>query len=216
MPIFGINARKDHTMKPLTSKEQVFYDYITETIRVQGYPPTVRDIQQALNVKSTSTVHSYLERLEEKGYIHKSEHKSRSLRVNDPTPASSDIAQIPVVGTVAAGIPILAAENIEDYIQLPITRRSLRSSDLFALRVKGESMIGVGIMDGDIIVVKKENVASNGEIVVALVGDEATVKTFYKENGHFRLQPENPTMAPIIVEDELLILGKVVSVHRFY
>ena len=203
-------------MKPLTSKEQVFYDYITETIRVQGYPPTVRDIQQALNVKSTSTVHSYLERLEEKGYIHKSEHKSRSLRVNDPTPASSDIAQIPVVGTVAAGTPILAAENIEDYIQLPLTRRSLRSSDLFALRVKGESMIGVGIMDGDIIVVKKENVAANGEIVVALVGDEATVKTFYKENGHFRLQPENPTMAPIIVEDELLILGKVVSVHRFY
>ena len=203
-------------MKPLTSKEQVFYDYITETIRVQGYPPTVRDIQQALNVKSTSTVHSYLERLEEKGYIHKSEHKSRSLRVNDPTPASSDIAQIPVVGTGAAGTPILAAENIEDYIQLPLTRRSLRSSDLFALRVKGESMIGVGIMDGDIIVVKKENVAANGEIVVALVGDEATVKTFYKENGHFRLQPENPTMAPIIVEDELLILGKVVSVHRFY
>ena len=203
-------------MKPLTSKERTFYEYITETIRAQGYSPSVRDIQQALQIKSTSTVHSYLERLEEKGYIHKAGHKSRSLRVSDPTPASSDIAHIPVVGTVAAGTPILAAENIEDYIHLPLARRSLRSSDLFALRVKGESMIGVGIMDGDIIVVKKENVAENGEIVVALVGDEATVKTYYKENGHFRLQPENPTMAPIIVEDELLILGKVVSVHRFY
>ena len=203
-------------MKPLTSKERAFYEFITETIQAQGYSPSVRDIQQALEIKSTSTVHAYLQRLEDKGYIHKADRKSRSLRVSDPTPATSDIAHIPVVGTVAAGTPILAAENIEDYIHLPLTRRSLRSSDLFALRVKGESMIGVGIMDGDIIVVKKENVAENGEIVVALVEDEATVKTYYKENGHFRLQPENPTMAPIIVEDELLILGKVVSVHRFY
>lgn len=203
-------------MEPLTSKEKVFYDYIADAIHAQGYPPSVRDIQQALNIKSTSTVHSYLQRLEEKGYIRKTDRKSRSLRVSDPTPASSDVAHVPVVGTVAAGIPILAAENIEGYVDVPLIRRSLRSSDLFALRVKGESMIGVGIMDGDIIVIKKENVAVNGEIVVALVGDEATVKTYYQENGHFRLQPENPTMAPIIVEDELLILGKVVSVHRFY
>ncbi len=203
-------------MEPLTSKEKVFYDYIAEAIHVQGYPPSVRDIQQALDIKSTSTVHAYLQRLEEKGYIRKSDRKSRSLRVSDPTPATRDVAHVPVVGTVAAGIPILAAENIEDYVDVPLTHRSLKSSDLFALRVKGESMIGVGIMNGDIIVVKKENVARNGEIVVALVGDEATVKTYYKENGHFRLQPENPTMEPIIVEDELLILGKVISVHRFY
>lgn len=203
-------------MEPLTSKEKVFYDYISEIIQTQGYPPTVRDIQQALNIKSTSTVHAYVQRLEEKGYIRKSDHKSRSLRVSDPTPQKRDIAHIPIVGTVAAGLPILAAQNIEDYIDLPLTRRSLRGSDLFALRVKGESMIGVGIMDGDLIVVRKENVAENGEIVVALVGDEATVKTYYRENGHFRLQPENPTMAPIIVEDELVILGKVISVHRFF
>ncbi len=203
-------------MKDLTPKEKAFYEYIADTIRTEGYSPTVRDIQDALNIKSTSTVHAYLGRLEEKGYIHKHDRKSRTLRVSDPTPAPGNTAHIPVIGTVAAGTPILAAENIEDYIDLPLTRRSLRESDLFALRVKGESMIGVGILDGDIIIVKKENVAQNGEIVVALVGDEATVKTFYRENGHFRLQPENPTMAPIIVEDELIILGKVVSVHRFY
>lgn len=203
-------------MEALNPKEKIFYDYISETIQTQGFPPSVRDIQQALGIKSTSTVHAYLQRLEEKGYIRKSDRKSRSLRVNDPTPSKKDVAHIPIVGTVAAGTPILAVENIEDYIDIPLTRRSLRSSDLFALRIKGESMIGVGIMDGDVIVVRKENVAENGEIVVALVGDEATVKTYYRENGHFRLQPENPTMAPIIVEDELVILGKVVSVHRFY
>lgn len=203
-------------MEALTPKEKIFYDYINESIQTHGFPPSVRDIQQGLGIKSTSTVHSYLQRLEDKGYVHKSDRKSRSLRLNDPTPSKKDVAHIPIVGTVAAGIPILAVENIEDYIDLPLTRRSLRSSDLFALRVKGESMIGVGIMDGDVIVVRKENVAENGEIVVALVGDEATVKTYYRENGHFRLQPENPTMAPIIVEDELVILGKVVSVHRFY
>lgn len=203
-------------MEPLTTKEKAFYDYIAETIRAQSYPPSVRDIQQALGIKSTSTVHAYLQRLEEKGYIRKTDRKSRSLQVSDPTPTQRDVAHVPIVGVVAAGTPILAAENIEGYIDLPLTRRSLRSSDLFALRVRGESMIGVGILDGDIIIVRKENVAENGEIVVALVGDEATVKTYYRENGHFRLQPENPTMAPIIVEDELLILGKVVSVHRFY
>ena len=198
------------------AKEKIYYDFIMEFANTYGYPPTVRDIQQGLSVKSTSTVQSYISRLKEKGYLNHSDRKSRSIRVVDPTPAQRDVAHIPVVGTVAAGVPILAAQNIEDYIDVPLTRRSLRSSDLFALKVKGESMIGVGIMDGDIIVVRKEHVAQNGEIVVALVGDEATVKTYYKENGHFRLQPENPTMAPIIVKDELVILGKVVSVHRFF
>lgn len=203
-------------MEKLNPKEQRFYDYITETIRTEGYPPSVRDIQQALSIKSTSTVHAYIQRLEEKGAIIKSDRKSRSLRVSDPTPTRRDTAHIPVVGTVAAGLPILAAENIESYIDVPLTKRSMRSSDLFALRVKGESMIGVGIMDGDIIVVRKECVAEDGEIVVALIGDEATVKTFYREDGYFRLQPENPTMEPIIVREELIILGKVISVHRFY
>lgn len=203
-------------MEKLTPKEQRFYDYITETIRTQGYPPSMRDIQQALSIKSTSTVHAYIQRLEEKGAIVKSDRKSRSLRVNDPTPSRRDTAHIPLVGTVAAGLPILAEQNIEAYIDIPLTKRSLRSSELYALRIKGESMIGVGIMDGDIIVVRKESIAEDGEIVVALVGDEATVKTFYREDGYFRLQPENPTMEPIIVHDELIILGKVISVHRFY
>jgi repressor LexA len=202
-------------MQPLTPKEKIFYDYITNTIRTEGYSPSVRDIQQALDVKSTSTVHAYLQRLEEKGYIRKSDRKSRSLRVSDPLPASQDIAHVPLVGTVAAGLPILATQNIERYIDIPLFSRSLRDRDLFALRVKGESMIEVGIMPGDIIVVHRDAAIRNGEIVVALIDDEATVKTFYQEDGHFRLQPENSTMEPIIVK-ELSILGKVVSVLRFY
>ena len=202
-------------MQSLTPKEKLFYDYITNTIRSEGYPPSVRDIQQALDVKSTSTVHAYLQRLEEKGYIRKSDRKSRSLRVNDPLPASQDTARIPLVGTVAAGTPILATQNIERYLDVPAISRALRGSNLFALRVKGESMIEAGILDGDIIVVNRDAEFQNGEIVVALIDDEATVKTYYKENGHFRLQPENSTMEPIIV-DEVYILGKVVSVQRYY
>ena len=202
-------------MQSLTPKEKLFYDYITNTIRSEGYPPSVRDIQQALDVKSTSTVHAYLQRLEEKGYIRKSDRKSRSLRVNDPLPASQDTARIPLVGTVAAGTPILATQNIERYLDVPAISRALRGSNLFALRVKGESMIEAGILDGDIIVLNRDAEFQNGEIVVALIDDEATVKTYYKENGHFRLQPENSTMEPIIVK-ELSILGKVVSVLRFY
>lgn len=202
-------------MQPLTPKEKIFYDYITNTLRTEGYAPSVRDIQQALNVKSTSTVHAYLQRLEEKGYIRKSDRKSRSLRVSDPVPSSQDTAHVPLVGTVAAGMPILATQNIEQYIDIPLFSRSLRDKDLFALRVKGESMIEAGILPGDIIVVNRDAQISNGEIVVALIDDEATVKTFYQENGHFRLQPENSTMEPIIVK-ELSILGKVVSVLRFY
>lgn len=202
-------------MQPLTPKEKIFYDYISETIQTQGYPPSVRDIQQALSVKSTSTVHAYLQRLEEKGYIRKTDRKSRSLRVSDPAPASQDTSRVPLVGTVAAGSPILANQNIERYIDVPLITRALRGGKLFALRVKGESMIEAGILDGDIIVVSREAEISNGEIVVALIDDEATVKTYYRENGHFRLQPENSTMEPIIVK-ELSILGKVVSVLRFY
>ena len=182
-------------MEQLNHKEKIYYDFIMEFSNTYGYPPTVRDIQQGLAVKSTSTVQSYIARLKEKGYLNHSDRKSRSIRVVDPTPVQRDVVHIPIVGTVAAGTPILAAQNIEDYIDLPITRRALRSSDLFALKVKGESMIGVGIMDGDIIVVRKENVAQNGEIVVALVGDEATVKTYYREN-FFRITRENKKRLP--------------------
>ena len=204
-------------MQSLTPKEKLVYDYITNTILTEGYSPSVRDIQQALDVKSTSTVHAYLQRLEEKGYIRKSDRKSRSLRVTESMPSSQDraIAHIPLVGTVAAGTPILATQNIEKYLDIPLVSRSHREKDLFALTVKGESMIEAGILPGDTIIVHRDCQIRNGDIVVALIEDEATVKTFYQENGHFRLQPENSTMEPIIVK-ELSILGKVISVHRFY
>lgn len=207
-------------MADLTPKEQKIYDFIAETIRSEGYPPTVRDIQQALSIKSTSTVHSYLERLEEKGYITRSSGKSRSVRVSaDEGNDQRRVARVPVVGTVAAGSPILAQENIDYYIDFPLFKRSYNPSELFALTVKGESMIEAGIMDGDTVIVQRGTVARNGEIVVALVenddGYSATVKTFYKENGHYRLQPENSSMAPIIV-DSVSVLGKVISVLRFY
>ena len=207
-------------MANLTYQEQRIYDFITETIRREGYPPTVRDIQQALSIKSTSTVHSYLERLEEKGMITRSSGKSRSVRVSgDENTEQRRVAKVPVVGTVAAGTPILAQENIDHYIDFPLFKRSYNPADLFGLTVKGDSMIEVGIMDGDTVIVQRGATAHNGEIIVALVetddGYSATVKTFYKENGHFRLQPENRTMVPIIV-DSVSILGKVVSVLRFY
>ncbi len=207
-------------MKPnLTEMEERILKYIVEVIRTEGFSPSVRDIQTALEIKSTSTVFSYVARLKEKGYIQKENGKSRTLRVNEalsPAPAEERrTVRIPLVGKVAAGTPILAAENLEGYLDYPMMNRSYAESQLFALRVKGTSMIGAGIMDGDIIIVRKESSAVNGQIVVALIDDEATVKTFYKEDGHFRLQPENPDLSPIIVDD-VIILGRVVSSIRFY
>lgn len=198
-----------------TEKEKAIYDYINETIKEEGYSPTVRDIQAALEIKSTSTVHSYLRRLEEKGMIFKDPGKSRTLKTNDSKREPRNVAKVPLLGSVRAGMPILAIENYEGYIDFPLMNRSYGANELFALRVKGDSMIEAGILDGDIIIVKKETVADNGEIVVALVEDGATVKTFYKENGHFRLQPENSSLEPIIV-DEVYILGKVIANFRFY
>lgn len=200
----------------LTDKEKEMYDFICATIRKEGFSPSVRDIQNALGIKSTSTVHSYLNRLEEKGAIQKENGKSRTLRVDSPNaePPRTTV-KVPIVGKVTAGVPILATENFEGYFDFPLMNRSYSGNSLFALRVRGTSMIGAGIMDGDVIVVRKQSSAENGNIVVALVGDEATVKTFYKENGHFRLQPENPTMEPILV-DEVIILGQVISSFRFY
>ena len=205
-------------MKPeLNEMEQRILKYIMDVIHNEGFSPSVRDIQNALDIKSTSTVHSYVARLKEKGYIQKESGKSRTLRVNEPqSPAEKqNTVRIPVVGKVAAGTPILAAENLEGYLDFPAVNRSYLDSQLFALRVRGESMIEAGIMDGDIIVVRKESSVANGQIVVALIDDEATVKTFYKEDGHFRLQPENKTMEPIIVND-VIVLGRVVSTIRFY
>jgi repressor LexA len=198
-----------------SEKEKAILDYINDNIRREGYSPTVRDIQNALGIKSTSTVHSYLCRLEEKGLIKKDQGKSRSLRVSEGTAESRRTLRVPLLGHVKAGMPILAIENYEGYIDYPLMNRSYGANELFALRVEGDSMIEAGILENDVIVVKKETTANNGDIVVALVDEGMTVKTFYKENGRFRLQPENSSLQPIIV-DEVYILGRVVASFRFY
>ena len=203
-------------MEKLTDKEKQAYDYIARKIREDGYAPSVRDIADALGIKSTSTVHAYLAKLEEKGWITRTSGKSRSLRAVESGRTATETrrtAKVPLLGQIRAGMPILAVENLEEYIDFPIGNRSYSYNDLFALRVKGESMIGAGILDGDIVIVKKEPVAANGTIAVALIGDEATLKTFYSEDGHIRLQPENPDMEPIIVND-CVILGRVIAVMR--
>ncbi len=199
----------------LTPKEQLIFDYIKENLKVNGYSPSIRDIRTALDIKSTSTVHTYLERLERKGYIHKENGKSRTLRVGDEDPMEKHKGMVPILGRVTAGEPILAVENHEGYIQYPEGEGPSHSKQLFALRVTGSSMFEVGIVDGDYVIVEKTDVAENGQIVVALVDDSATVKEFYKEKGHYRLQPRNPSMDPIIV-DEVTILGKVIASVRYY
>ncbi len=201
-------------MSQYNEKEKAIFEYINETIKNEGYAPSVRDIQNAIGIKSTSTVHAYLNRLAEKGLIQKETGKSRTLHtetLNEPRRT----ARVPILGSVRAGLPILAVENYEGYIDYPLMNRAYPINELFALKVQGDSMVEAGILDGDIIVVRKSSFAENGEIVVALVDDGATVKTFYKENGHFRLQPENTSMDPIIV-DEVFILGKVIANLRFY
>lgn len=193
----------------LNEKAMNIYQFIKDSIE-NGYPPTVREICSALNIKSTSTVHKYINLLVEEGYIEKMDNHNRAIRLKG---AESGVS-VPVVGNVAAGIPITAIENITDYISF--TSDKTYSNPLFALKVKGESMINVGIYDGDLIVVEQMNYAENGDIVVALVdGESATVKTFYKENGHFRLQPENDSMEPIIADD-VEILGKVRALIRYF
>jgi len=206
-------------MANLEPKEQLVFDYIKENILKNGYSPSIRDICAALKIKSTSTVHTCLDRLENKGYIQKENGKSRTLRIEGLIPDSRedgrDYTDVPILGKVTAGQPILAVENYEGFVQYPKGLRPLPSGELFALKVRGTSMIEAGILDGDIVIVEKTPMAENGDIVVALIDDEATVKTFYKENGHFRLQPENKTMLPIIVTN-LMILGKVVASVRYY
>lgn len=198
------------TMEKLKSKEQKVYDYIVKSVRENGFAPSVRDIMRDLGYKSTSTVHMYLNRLDMLGYIRKEDGKSRAISlVSDDMP---QVSAVPVLGTVTAGQPILAEENFEGYIGY-VGRVS--ADEMFALKVRGESMIEVGILDGDMIIAEKTCYAENGEIVVALIENEATVKRFFREEGHYRLQPENCTMEPIIV-DEVLILGKVVAIQRSY
>ncbi len=199
----------------LTKREREIYDFILNAIRNEGYSPSVRDICNALDMKSTSTVHTYLAKLEEKGMIQKDPGKSRTLRVDNGGTQNSATVRVPILGKVAAGMPILAVENYDGYIDFPRPSSRMTSNDLFALKVQGESMIEVGIMDGDLIVVEKCNTAKDEDIIVALVDDEATVKTFYREENRFRLQPENSSMKPIYV-NELIVLGKVVASMRFY
>lgn len=192
-------------------KQKEILSYIEQYSNENGYPPTVREIGRAVGLNSPSTVHGYLERMERDGKLERSEGSSRALRIKSLRPIEKEYLEVPVIGRVSAGTPILAEENFERTFPLPMD--FAHNADLFMLKVQGESMVNVGILDGDYVVVEQRRVARNGEIVVALVEDSATVKTFYKEDGHFRLQPENDYMEPIIVND-VSILGKVVAVFR--
>lgn len=200
----------------ISPKQAEILEYIKNEIINRGFPPTVRDICDAVNLKSTSSVHSHLETLERNGYIRRDPTKPRAIEIVDDNfnLARRELVNVPVVGRVAAGEPILAAENVENYF--PIPAEFMPNSQTFMLNVKGESMVNAGILDGDQILVQQQSTAENGEIVVALIDDSATVKTFYKEDGYYRLQPENDAMEPIIVQGELQILGKVIGVFRFF
>ena len=199
----------------ISKKQQEMLEYIKNQILQRGFPPAVREICEAVNLKSTSSVHSHLETLEKNGYIRRDPTKPRAIEILDDTfnLTRREMVNVPIIGQVAAGQPILAEENIEDYFPFPAER--MPNKQTFLLKVKGESMINAGILDGDYVLVEQDATASNGDMVVALVEDSATVKTFYKEEGVFRLQPENDFMDPIIVK-EVSILGKVIGVMRFF
>lgn len=198
-------------MVKLTEKEQETFDYIVDVIVNNGYSPSVRDIKDAIGYKSTSTVYSCLNKLEAAGYIQKEGGKSRTIRVIGSLLGN----KVPLLGKVTAGTPILAVENYDGYVDFVANSIGCNQKDLFALKVSGVSMIEVGIMDGDVVIVNSQNYADNGDIVVAMIDDEATVKTFYKENGRYRLQPENRDLKPIYT-DHLVILGRVVASMRTY
>lgn len=199
----------------ITKKQEEILEYIKDQILERGFPPAVREICQAVHLKSTSSVHSHLESLEKNGYIRRDPTKPRAIGILDESfqMLRREMVNVPVVGTVAAGQPIFAEQNIENYF--PIPSEYMPNQPSFILKVKGDSMVNAGILDGDRVVVQQQSTAENGDIVVALVDDSATVKTFYKEDGYFRLQPENDAMEPIIVKD-LQILGKVFGVMRFF
>ena len=220
---------KDKTK--LTVKQEQILNFLKSFITEKGFPPSIREICSAVGLKSTSSVHAYLETLERKGYIIKDSHNSRCIKILDKNSESNtsvpvqepdisveataeSMVMVPVVGQVAAGSPILAAEHIETYYPVPADK--LHNKQTFFLRVKGDSMVNVGIMDKDLVLVEQQSSADNGDIIVALIDDSATVKTFYKESDHIRLQPENDYMDPIIVKDNLSILGKVIGDMRFF
>ncbi len=196
-------------MRPINDTQQKIYEFLCERSQC-GVPPSVREIGAAVGLRSTSSVQANLDSLEEAGYIERNPLLKRSIRVLGQ---AENVTSVPLLGTVTAGMPILAVEQIEGYIAY--NGRVSRDNSLFALKVRGESMLWAGILDGDIVIAEKTPSAENGEIVVAMIEDEATVKRFYKENGHFRLQPENDAFEPIIT-NEVVILGKVVAVYRYY
>ena len=199
----------------ISKKQLEILEYIKSQILERGFPPAVREICEAVNLKSTSSVHSHLETLEKNGYIRRDPTKPRAIEILDDNfnLTRREMVNVPIVGQVAAGEPILAQQNVENYFPIPVD--FMPNNSTFLLKVKGESMINAGILNGDMVLVEETRTASNGDMVVAMIEDGATVKTFYKEEGIFRLQPENDFMDPIIVE-EVTILGKVIGVFRFF
>lgn len=213
-------------MNKLSKRQAEILAYIKDEVKVKGYPPSVREIAEAVGLASSSTVHGHLERLEQKGFIRRDPTKPRAIEILGDSQAVNeaqavyseiynDIINIPVIGKVTAGIPITAVENVEEYFPLP-TSVAPANEQVFMLRVEGDSMMNAGILNGDLVIVKKQFTAENGEIVVAMTEDsEATVKRFYKESDHFRLQPENDALLPILLK-QVSILGKVIGVYRTY
>lgn len=199
----------------ISDKQREILEYIKAEILNKGYPPAVREICEAVKLKSTSSVHAHLETLEKNGYIRRDPTKPRAIEIVDENfnLTRREMVNVPIVGRVAAGEPILAVENIENYF--PIPAEFMPNEQTFILQVQGESMVNAGILDGDYILVEQQTTANDGDMVVALVDDSATVKTFYKENGYYRLQPENDFMEPIIVSD-VMIMGKVIGIFRFF
>lgn len=199
----------------LTKRQKTVYDYLKKEIRAKGYPPSVREICKAVGLSSTSSVHAHLETLENKGYIKRSPLKNRSIEIleEDFYHTSREMFNIPIIGKVTAGEPILAVENIEDYFPIPL--EYIGNANPFMLRIRGDSMCNKGIYDGDLVIIKKQTMANNGDIVVALIDDSATIKTFYREKDHIRLQPENPKYEPIIVKN-VSILGVLIGLFRKY
>lgn len=211
--------------KKNSNKQQEILDYVYKCVHENGYPPSVREICSAVGFKSTSTVHSYLQKLIDSGLLQKDPTKPRAIKILNKTNqvkesrtnkdgyyTTREMVDVPVVGKVTAGQPILAVENITDTFPLPVD--FVQNSDAFMLRIQGDSMVEAGILDKDFVLVRQQSSANNGDIVVALIGDEATCKTFYREKDHVRLQPQNSSMEPIIVKDNLSILGKVIGVFR--
>lgn len=203
-------------MRELTKRQEEIYEYLKHIVSTKGYPPSVREIGEAVGLASSSTVHGHLSRLEEKGYIKRDPTKPRAIEIvqEDASTDFSETIHVPVIGKVTAGVPITAIENVEEYFPLPAHFTSSHNSDIFILDVVGESMIEAGIFDKDKVIVRRQSIAENGDIIVAMTEeDEATVKRFYKENNRYRLQPENSTMEPIYL-DAVTVLGKVVGLFR--